>query len=330
MRPASDRREDGVLRTRELSRSAAAAQALLRRWLPSPALRLSLWLHAAAATVAVGAGLHAATSGELTPATTTILALAAAAVVLDHLMLILAGLCPRCSLLGPNITRLPETARRRGLVAITLDDGPEPQVTPLVLDMLREAGATASFFLIGRKAEQHPDLVARMIAEGHSVENHSWAHSHSFAFSGPGRFRAEIGRAQESLARLAGEAPRFFRAPAGMRNPLLEPVLASLGLPLTSWTRRGFDAVRPDPAEVSKRLLGHDGERLAAGDILLLHDGHAAVAPDGRPVVLSVLPQVLAACRRRGLKPASLKEAFAPAGSAGAPPINPPRPTSVP
>jgi len=329
VRPASDRREDGVLRSKAMPRSGARAPSALQRWLPSRALRLSLWLHAAAATVAAGIGLHAAMSGGLTPATATILAVAAAAVVLDHLALTLAGLCPRCSLLGPNITRLPEAARRRGLVAITLDDGPDPQVTPLVLDMLREAGATASFFLIGRKAEQHPELVARMIAEGHSVENHSWAHSHRFAFSGPGRFRAEIGRAQQSLARLAGEPPRFFRAPAGMRNPLLEPVLSSLGLPLTSWTRRGFDTVKRDPAEVSKRLLGHDGQRLAAGDILLLHDGHAAVAPDGRPVVLSVLPQVLAACSRLGLKPVSLKEAMAPPGNDGPRPINSPRPTCV-
>ncbi len=294
-----------------------AAVNALRRWLPSRALRLSLWLHAAAAAVVLGVGLQAAAAGGLSPAGAAWLAATAAAVVLDHVLLTLAGLCPRCSLLGPNIVRLPEAASRRGLVAITLDDGPDPQVTPLVLDMLREAGATASFFLIARKAERHPGLVARMVAEGHSVENHSWAHSHSFAFSGPGRFRAEIGRAQEALTRLAGAAPRFFRAPAGMRNPLLEPVLQSLGLPLTSWTRRGFDTVNRDPAKVARKLLGADGERLAAGDILLLHDGHAAAAPDGRPVILTVLPQVLAACRRRGLKPVSLRQAM-PADSAGA------------
>jgi peptidoglycan/xylan/chitin deacetylase (PgdA/CDA1 family) len=282
----------------------------LQRWFPSRALRLSLWLHIAAAIVLAGVGLHAAITGVLSPSSATVLGLAAAVVILDHVALTLAGLCPRCSLLGPNIIRLPDEARHRDLVAITLDDGPDPDVTPQVLDMLRDAGATASFFLIGRKAEQHPGLVARMVAEGHSVENHSWAHSHSFAFSGPARFRAEIGRAQQSLGRLAGEQPRFFRAPAGMRNPLLEPVLRSFGLPLTSWTRRGFDTVNRDPAKVSNRLLGENGDRLAAGDILLLHDGHAAHAPDGRPVILSVLPQVLDACRRRGLKPVSLKEAF--------------------
>jgi peptidoglycan-N-acetylglucosamine deacetylase len=289
---------------------ATAAAAGLVRWLPSRALRWSLWLHVAAALIALGVGMQAAITGGLTPAAAAVLALTAGVVVLDHVALSLAGLCPRCSLLGPNIIRLPEAAQRLGMVSITLDDGPDPQVTPQVLDILRNAGATASFFLIGREAEQHPELVARMVAEGHSVENHSYAHSHDFAFSGPRRFRAEIGHAQDTLARLAGEPPRFFRAPAGMRNPLLEPVLRSLGLPLTSWTRRGFDTVKRDPAVVLKRLVGDDGDKLAAGDILLLHDGHAATAANGQPVVLEVLPQVLAACRRHGLRPVSLRQAL--------------------
>ncbi|MBA3480022.1 MAG: polysaccharide deacetylase family protein [Lautropia sp.] len=278
-------------------------------------MRLSLRLHAVAALGVAAVAGHAGVTGGLTTTSTALLWVAVAVVVADHLMLTAAGLCPRCSLLGPNLTRLPEPAQARGLVAITLDDGPDPLVTPLVLDILKEAGASASFFLIGRKAEQHPALVTRMVAEGHSVENHSWAHSHRFAFSGPSRFRAEILRAQHSLGRLAGEPPRFFRAPAGMRNPLLEPVLSSLGLPLTSWTRRGFDTVTSDPARVLERLVGKDANRLTAGDILLLHDGHAAVAPDGRPVILSVLPQVLAACNRLRLRPVSLRQAMpVPAG----------------
>jgi peptidoglycan/xylan/chitin deacetylase (PgdA/CDA1 family) len=280
------------------------------RWRPTLPLRLSLWLHVAAAACLAAVAVHAGVVGTLTTASSSLLALAIGAVVLDHIALVAAGLCPRCSLLGPNLTRLPEAARRQRLIAITIDDGPDPEVTPQVLDQLRAAGATASFFLIARKAEQHPALVARIVAEGHSVENHSWAHSHSFAFSGMRRFRTEIGRAQESLARLAGEPPWFFRAPAGMRNPLLDPVLAGLGLPLTSWTRRGFDTVKGDPAQVLKRLAGEDGRLLAAGDILLLHDGHGARAPDDRPVILSVLPKLLALCRRADLQPVSLKRAW--------------------
>jgi peptidoglycan/xylan/chitin deacetylase (PgdA/CDA1 family) len=288
------------------------------RWRPSPALRLSFWLHIVAVPCIVATILHAAVTGSTTPTSRAILWLAAIALVIDHLALTAAGLCPRCSLLGPNLTRLPAAADARGLVAITIDDGPDPLVTPRVLDLLKDAGATASFFLIARKAEQHPALVARIVAEGHSVENHSWRHSHSCAFSGPARFEAEIGRAQQSLARLAGSAPRFFRAPAGMRNPLLDPVLSRLGLPLTSWTRRGFDTVNGEPAKVVDRLIGRDAARLAGGDILLLHDGNAAIAPDGRPVILSVLPQVLTACARLHLQAVSLRQAFPEETTSGA------------
>lgn len=281
-----------------------------RRWIPSRTMRASLWLHLAAAACAVGVAAHALATGAWTPMSSALLALALAALVLDHLVLTAAGLCPRCRLLGPNLTRLPEAARRQGMIAITIDDGPDPLVTPLVLDALRQGNATASFFLIGRNAEQHPALVARIVREGHSVENHSWAHSHDFSFSGPGRFRSEIARAQRSLARLAGQEPLFFRAPAGMRNPLLEPVLCRLGLPLTSWSRRGFDTVTGNPEQVLRRLIGKDGKALAAGDILLLHDGNAATAPDGRAVILSVLPQLLAACERLRLQPVSLRQAL--------------------
>ncbi len=88
----------------------------------------------------------------------------------------------------------------------------------------------------------------------------------------------EIGAAQASLADIVGEAPRFFRAPAGLRNPFLAPVLQRLDLQLVSWTRRGFDTVRRDPDAMLARL----GSRLAAGDILLAHDGNAARDPNGR------------------------------------------------
>jgi peptidoglycan/xylan/chitin deacetylase (PgdA/CDA1 family) len=273
-------------------------------------MRFSFWLHGVAAACLAGVALHAGLTGSLVPAGAAVLWSTLALLALDHVALTAAGLCPRCNLLGPNLTRLPEAAKRQGMISITIDDGPDPLVTPLVLDMLRDAQATASFFLIARKAEQHPALVARIVGEGHSVENHSWSHSHTFAFSSPRRFREEIGRAQQSLGRLAGTEPRFFRAPAGMRNPLLDPVLSSLGLPLTSWTRRGFDTVNGDPAQILERLVGKDATRLAAGDILLLHDGHAASAPDGRAVILSVLPQVLASCRRLRLRPVSLMEAL--------------------
>jgi len=231
---------------------------------------------------------------------------ALASVVANHALLTAAGLWPRSSLLGPNVTRLPEAAARRGEIALTIDDGPDPEVTPAVLDLLAEHGATASFFFIGERARQHPALVRRVVAAGHSVQNHSLRHRHHFSLLGPQGLRREIGAAQALLADLTGQAPHCFRAPAGLRNPLLDPVLHRLGLHLVSWTRRGFDTRQADPARVKARLC----RGLAAGDILLLHDGHAQRAADGRAVLLHVLPLLLQAVATAGLQPVHLGAAL--------------------
>ena len=182
------------------------------------------------------------------------------------------GLWPRSHGLGSNWTRLPAAAAARAEVCITIDDGPDPEVTPQVLAILAEHRAHATFFCIGERVERFPQLARACIEQGHAIENHSQRHSYRFPFFGPGTLRAELQRAQRSIEHACGVAPKFFRAPAGLRNPLLDPVLQRLGLQLASWTRRGFDTVNTDAAAVLSRLTA----RLTAGDILLLHDGHAA------------------------------------------------------
>ena len=229
------------------------------------------------------------------------------AVALNQLILILAGLWPRSRLLGPNWTRLPPAAAARGEVSITIDDGPDPEITPLVLDLLDQFGAKVSFFCIAEKARQYPELCREIVARGHSIENHSRRHRLDFAFSGYRGFSREISEAQDMLAQLSGSRPLFFRAPFGIRNPLLEPVLSILGLRLASWTRRGFDTKETNPDRVSERLLKH----LEAGDILLLHDGNAARTPEGDAVILRVLPSLLKAIRKANLHSVNLRTARA-------------------
>jgi peptidoglycan-N-acetylglucosamine deacetylase len=230
---------------------------------------------------------------------------ALSAVVANHLLLTAAGLWPRARLLGPNWTHLPRTAAAAHAVALTLDDGPDPEVTPGVLALLDAHRARATFFCVGERVARYPQLAREIVRRGHCVENHSQRHRHSFALLGPRALAAEVGRAQETIQAATGEVPRFFRAPAGLRNPFLEPVLAHAGLRLVSWTRRGFDTVSRDPARVLQRLT----RRLRAGDILLLHDGHAARGPGGTPVVLEVLPRLLAALADAGLGSVTLREA---------------------
>jgi len=271
--------------------SDSPPEALARTFRPSAFIRGSVALHAVAAGALI-------LRPQLWP-------WALAAVVADHLTLTAAGLWPRATLLGPNLTRLPQRAAARGEIAVTIDDGPDPEVTPAVLALLDQHAVRASFFCVGERIARHPQLAREILARGHSLENHSQRHLNRFSLLGPRALRAEIAGAQESIAFATGAAPRFFRAPAGLRNPFLEPELARAGLKLVSWTRRGFDTVSTDPDRVLARLT----RGLAPGDILLLHDGHAARTAGRGPVILTVLPVLLAAVRGAGLKPVTLPAA---------------------
>jgi peptidoglycan/xylan/chitin deacetylase (PgdA/CDA1 family) len=198
---------------------------------------------------------------------------------------------------------LPQTAAAHGSVAITIDDGPDPEVTPHVLTLLDEHHAKATFFCVGAKVRRHADLAREIVKRGHAVENHSQRHLHNFSLLGPRALANEIGSAQASIATVTGIQPVFFRAPAGLRNPFLDPVLARLGLQLASWTRRGFDTVSRDADGVFNKLA----RNLGGGDILLLHDGHAGRSRSGQPVVLEVLPRLLATLTAAKLRPVTLR-----------------------
>jgi peptidoglycan/xylan/chitin deacetylase (PgdA/CDA1 family) len=260
-------------------------------WRPTPFLLASAGWHAAcAAALGLAPARWPAVAGAL---------------VANHVLIAGAGLWPQSRWLGPNCDRLPAAAALRGEVALTFDDGPDPEVTPRVLELLagRRGGAKATFFCIGRRAAANPGLVGELAREGHRVENHSHSHPAAFSLYPPAALGREVRQAQEVLARAAGRVPELFRAPAGFRNFLLEPVLAAHGLALASWTRRGFDTVVSDPLRVVRRLVAN----LAAGDVLLLHDGSAARDDRGRPVVLEALPRLLDALEARGLRPVPLE-----------------------
>ncbi|OOG48243.1 polysaccharide deacetylase family protein [Polaromonas sp. A23] len=232
---------------------------------------------------------------------------ALAAVAGNHLLIASVGLWPRSNWLGPNWTRLPAAAAARNEIALTIDDGPDPLVTPQVLDLLEHYGARATFFCIGEKAAQHPELCRDIVRRGHAVENHSQHHRHHFSVMGLGGIMRELQAAQRTLASITGMQPLFFRAPAGLRNPFLEPALAQLGLQLATWSVRGFDTRVGDARRVSTKLV----QALQPGAILLLHDGNAARSAAGTPVILEVLPVVLEAAAAARLRPVTLREAMA-------------------
>lgn len=270
---------------------AQVVEAPASRWRPAPAIAGSMGLHFLA-----GAG--AVVSPEAWQ-------WALATLAANHAVLTAGGLWPRSTWLGPNVTRLPAASAARSEISLTFDDGPDPEVTPRVLDLLEARGATATFFCIGERARAYPDLCREIVRRGHGIENHSSRHHPTFAMRGMGGMRRDIAAAQASITHAAGTAPRFFRPPAGLRSPLLDPVLHALGLRLVSWTRRGFDT-RLQPGPVAAKLVAG----LRAGDILLLHDGQCARTPAGTPVALEVLPRVLDAAEGARLRPVTLHHAI--------------------
>jgi peptidoglycan-N-acetylglucosamine deacetylase len=227
----------------------------------------------------------------------------AAVLVADHALVIGAGLWPTCRWLGPNLARLPASERQRRRVGLSFDDGPDPEATPEVLDLLDRHRARASFFCVGERVERHPELAAEIARRGHRVENHTYRHLKRFSLLGSGAIGREIDRAQAAIEAATGRSPRLLRPPAGLRNALLEPLLARRGLWLASWSRRAYDTVRADPRRVA-RDLAHG---VRPGDVLLLHDGGSARGAGGRPVVLEALPLVLDRLAAAGLTAVALE-----------------------
>lgn len=225
--------------------------------------------------------------------------------IMNHLVIALVGLWPRSNWLGPNWTQLPLAAKNRNEIALTIDDGPDPLVTPQVLDLLDALNAKVTFFCIGNKVAQYPELCRDIINRGHAIENHSQRHKHHFSLLGLRGISKEIEAAQETVFRVTGTRPMFFRAPAGLRNPFLEPVLNRLGLCLTSWTVRGFDTQVKDVEKVKNKLLSG----LKAGSILLMHDGNAARTVANEPVILAVLPSLLDTAKKLNLHFVTLQQA---------------------
>ena len=194
---------------------------------------------------------------------------------------------PRCALFGPLITRLPQGTVG---VCVTIDDGPHPDTTPVLLDLLEDHDAKAVFFLIGDRSQQHPELVREIARRGHLIGNHSQTHpAATFWLLRPWQLWREVAGCQETLCAILGQAPTWFRPPVGHHNLFLASILRALGLTMMIWNCRGFDGVKRDVAGIL-RCIERD---LRPGAIVLLHDAN--------PVCAQVLRGTLQRVRERGL-----------------------------
>lgn len=153
-------------------------------------------------------------------------------------------------------------------VALTFDDGPNPDATPLILDALRDRGVKATFFILGRHAEQWPGLVQRVADEGHAIGNHGWFHR-KLHFKSPAYVRRDLELGTTAIERACGVRPRLFRAPHGFRAPWVTAIARSLGQRTVGWSLGVWDSDCPGVEVIADRTV--NGAR--PGSILLLHDG---------------------------------------------------------
>lgn len=210
-----------------------------------------------------------------------------------HALWLASTLWPACGWYGEVVCTLPPAAEKQ--VWLTIDDGPDEEDTPLLLSMLADYGVKATFFFIGEKAARHPELVREVIAQGHTVGNHTMTHpQYSFWACGPWKAKAEIHACQETISRAAGVSPQWFRAPAGFKNPFVQSVVARLGLRLACWSARGLDGVDADPVRVLERLKAS----IRPGGIILMHE--ARTDAQGQRLAPQVLGELLPWLKAQG------------------------------
>ncbi|HEX3890106.1 MAG TPA: polysaccharide deacetylase family protein [Verrucomicrobiae bacterium] len=195
---------------------------------------------------------------------------------------------PQLCFFGKFICRGKNSQR---CVALTFDDGPDANATPQLLDLLMEEKIAAAFFCVGKKVAANSELSARIVREGHLLQNHSYAHSNLTNFFSIARLRMELTQTQAAIRDTAGIVPQFFRPPMGLSNPRIFRAARSLDLKVIGWTIRSLDTIFTEPEKIVARI----SKRLESGAIILLHDGDI---PAERLVLTVKL--LLATLRERG------------------------------
>lgn len=222
-----------------------------------------------------------------------------AAIVLGGLY-VLAWSVPTWQLFGPAVIRGPEAG---GRIALTFDDGPAAPFTEQILDILRERKVPATFFVCGKNVERYPEILRRILAEGHTIGNHTFSHPSPY-FHRRGFFAMQIDCTQDAIEKVTGKRPAIFRPPYGARWIGLYPVLRERNMRLVNWSDTGFDWLE------SSDIAGRTLKNLGPGSIILLHDGRNVDPPTtiDRSRTVSALPAIIDGARQAGLSIVPLTE----------------------
>lgn len=182
-------------------------------------------------------------------------------------------------------------------VALTFDDGPCKN-TEMILDILDQHQAKATFFCTGKQAQQYPETVKRILKSGHTIGSHTFSHNAAFTFSGLRNVISEIKRGADVIGQITGRRPLLFRPPFGVTNPIIAKGVNAAGVISVGWNIRSFDTMTNDPGKILERVL----PKLKAGSIILLHDKGEATS--------EALPLIINKIHNLSLKPVNLEQAL--------------------
>lgn len=185
------------------------------------------------------------------------------------------------------------TSEKDGVV-FTFDDGPDPETTPMILEQLRAQNIKACFFVIGKKAEKHHELIRAIEKDGHIIGNHSYDHHVGMGFFPKQKLSADIEKCSKIVKDITGKTPTFFRPPFGVTNPRYGYALKKLNLMSIGWSGRSFDTISSNKDALIARVKKH----VKPGTILLFHDD--------QKITVEALPEIIHYCKEKGIKIVSL------------------------
>jgi len=226
-----------------------------------------------------------------------------------YLAIVVAGvLNPRLSMFAAIVSR---AVGNRPEIALTFDDGPSPLSTPKVLAELARHNARATFFVLGAKAEEHPDVLRAIHQAGHEIGLHGYQHDRLLSLRHPKRIVADLERGLSFIQTTTGRTPRLFRPPVGHTSPRTAEAARRLGLVIVGWSVRARDGLAGTTAAAVVRRVT---SRLVPGAIVLLHD--ASERDRYEPAGVAALPQILLEVSKQGLVCVTVSEALSRHGHA--------------
>jgi peptidoglycan/xylan/chitin deacetylase (PgdA/CDA1 family) len=181
-------------------------------------------------------------------------------------------------------------------IAITFDDGPDPKLTPQILDILAKENVKASFFVIGNKIEEQKELLQRIYNEGHTVGNHSFSHTKQLTTTSTAKLKKDIANCSSAIEKIIQHKPLFFRPPFGITSPRYNRAIQQLNMKSIGWNVRSLDTKANDAVTLYNKII----KKVTEGSILLLHDT--------QKITIEVLPKLIKHCKDNGINIVSLPE----------------------